>query len=138
MDKINERLFSPASTAPFFRHTKLNGPVPETTVLKLAVVPAHLVKLVSGVAVTLLLLTVTVNAHVLLLPHASVAVLVTVVTPAGKGKPLGGTLVTLSSAQLSVAVTVKVTLLLHVPGAAFTVMFPGQLITGALVSVVQL
>jgi hypothetical protein len=51
---------------------------------KLAVVPAQLVKLVSAVAVTLVLLTVTVNAQVLLLPHASVAVLVTVVTPAGK------------------------------------------------------
>ena len=138
MDKINELLLCPASTAPFFRHTKLNGPVPETTVLKLAVVPAQLLKLVSAVDVTLVLLTVTVNVHVLLLPHASVTVLVTVVTPAGKGKPLGGTLVTLSTAQLSVAVTVNVTLLLHVPGAAFTLMFAGQLITGGFVSLVQL
>src|SRR5216684_3275832 len=51
--------------------------------------------------------TVTVKLQLLLLPLLSRAVLVTVVTPMGKAKPLAGTLVTLVSAQLSVAVTVK-------------------------------
>ena len=46
------------------------------------------------------------------LPLPSVAVLVTVVTPTGKADPLAGTLVTTCvTAQLSLAVTVNVTLL---------------------------
>jgi hypothetical protein len=65
--------------------------------------------------------TVTVKLHVLALPLLSRAVLVTVVTPMGKAKPLAGTLVTLVSAQLSLAVMVKLTLLEQTPGAAFTV-----------------
>ena len=75
------------------------------------------------------------KVQVLLLPHASVAVLVTVVFPAGKEDPLAGTLVTLTAEQVPVAVTRNVTLLLHVPGAAFTVMSAGQMITGAVVSI---
>src|SRR3989442_12705112 len=47
----------------------------------------------------------------LLLPLASVAVLVTVVTPTGKVLPLGGVLTRLVTLQLSVALTLKVTLL---------------------------
>jgi hypothetical protein len=57
-------------------------------------------------------------------------VLFTVVVPKGKAKPLAGTLTTLAEPQLSVAVTVNVTLLVHPPAAAFTVMFPGQVIAG--------
>jgi hypothetical protein len=74
--------------------------------------------------------TVTMKLQLLLLPLLSRAVLVTVVTPTGKAKPLGGLLVRLVTAQLSLAVTVNVTLLAHPPGAAFTVIFPGQLIAG--------
>src|SRR6266496_2915504 len=78
--------------------------------------------------------TVTVKVHWLLLPLRSVAVLVTVVTPTGKAKPLAGTLTRLVTAQLSVAVTLNVTLLVHAPGGAFTVMFPGHVMTGGCVS----
>src|SRR6185436_15675106 len=78
--------------------------------------------------------TVTVKVHRLLLPLLSRAVLVTVVVPIGKAKPLGGTLTKLVTAQLSVAVRLKVTLLVHCPGAAFTVILAGQLINGGWVS----
>jgi len=78
--------------------------------------------------------TVTVNVHVLELPLASRAVLVTVVTPNEKAKPLAGLLETLVTTQLSLAVTLKVTLLVQRPGAAFTVTFGGQVITGGWVS----
>src|SRR6266550_1016615 len=64
--------------------------------------------------------TVTVKVHMLLLPLLSRAVLVTVVTPTGKAKPLAGLLVRFASVQLSLAVTVKVTLLVLPPGAALT------------------
>jgi len=74
--------------------------------------------------------TVTVKTQVLALPLLSRAVLVTVVSPSGKANPLAGTLVTLVTAQLSLALTVKVTLLVHTPGAALTVKFPGQVICG--------
>jgi hypothetical protein len=75
-------------------------------------------------------LTVTVKVQVLLLPLLSWAVLVTVVVPLGKAKPLAGTLETLAIAQLSVVLTVKVTLLVHAPGAVFTVRFAGQVMAG--------
>ena len=74
--------------------------------------------------------TVTVKVHWPRFPLLSRAVLVTVVRPTGKGKPVGGTLVKLVTAQLSLAVTVKDTLLKHSPAAAFTVIAPGQLIAG--------
>jgi hypothetical protein len=74
--------------------------------------------------------TVTMKVHVLELPLPSRAVLVTVVEPSGKANPLAGLLVMLVTAQLSVAFTMKVTLLAHTPGAALTVIFPGQLIAG--------
>jgi len=76
-----------------------------------------------------------VNVHVLLLPLLSVAVLVTVVTPTGKAEPLGGTLtrfVTLP--QASVAVTLKVTLVVGWPGAATIDTFAGHVIIGGWVS----
>jgi hypothetical protein len=78
--------------------------------------------------------TVTVKVHWLLLPLLSRAVLVTVVVPTWKAKPLGGRLTTLVTAQLSVAVTLKVTLLPHVPGTAFTVILAGQVSTGGWLS----
>jgi len=65
------------------------------------------------------------------LPLASVAVLVTVVIPTGKVLPLGGTLTRLVTVQLSVALTVKVTLLrLHAPASAVSTRLLEQLITG--------
>ena len=58
--------------------------------------------------------TVTVKVHWLELPLASVAVLVTVVTPTGNVDPLTGTLTRLVTLpQVSLAVTVNVTLLVH-------------------------
>ena len=74
--------------------------------------------------------TVTVKLHVLELPLLSHAVLVTVVAPNGNAKSLGGTLVTLVTAQLSIALTLKDTLLVHTPGAALTVRLAGQVICG--------
>jgi len=71
-------------------------------------------------------LTVTVKVHWLLLPLLSRAVLVTVVVPTGKAKPLGGTLSTFVTTQLSVAVTLNVTLLVHSPGGVFTVILAGN------------
>src|SRR5262245_66304798 len=79
--------------------------------------------------------TVTVKVQTLLLPLLSRAVFVTVVVPTGNANPLAGVLVRLVTVQLSVAVTVKVTLLVHAPCEAFTVMFAGQVITGFSVSV---
>ena len=77
-------------------------------------------------------MTVTVNVHVAVLPCASVAVLVTVVTPTGKAEPLAGTLTKLVTLpQVSLAVTTNVTLLTHEPAAALTVMFAGQVMAGA-------
>ena len=76
-------------------------------------------------------LTVTVKAQVEVLPCASVAVLVTVVVPTGKLLPLAGLLLTVTPGQLSVALTVKFTVLLQSPGAAFTVRFAGHVKTGA-------
>jgi hypothetical protein len=75
-------------------------------------------------------ITVTVKLHVELFPLLSRAVLVTVVTPTGKAKPLGGLLVRFVTAQLSVALTVKVTLLVHAPGATLTERLDGQVICG--------
>jgi len=54
-------------------------------------------------------LTVTVNAHSLVFPDASVATQFTVVTPFGKVEPDGGVHTTVTPGQLSVAVAVNVT-----------------------------
>src|SRR5437773_10586437 len=78
--------------------------------------------------------TVTVKLQLLALPLLSRAVLVTVVVPSGKAKPLTGLLVMFVTAQLSVAVTAKGTLLVHTPGAALTVRFAGQVICGGWLS----
>ena len=75
--------------------------------------------------------TVTVKVQLLVLPLASVAVFVTVVTPGGKVLPLGGLLTRLVTLQLSVALTVKVTLLrLHRPASALNTRLVGQVMTG--------
>ena len=55
----------------------------------------------------------------------AVAVLVTVVVPTAKPLPLAGLLLTVTPGQLSVALTVKFTLLLQAAGAALTAMFFG-------------
>jgi len=78
--------------------------------------------------------TLTVKLHVLLLPCASVAVLVTVVVPTAKLLPLAGTLTTLTPGQLSAAVTTKVTLFAHVPAVAFTTRLLEQVICGGWLS----
>ena len=75
--------------------------------------------------------TVTVKVQVLELPLASVAVLVTVVAPAGKVLPLGGVLIKLVTLQLSVALTLNVTLLrLQRLASALRSRLPGQVSTG--------
>jgi hypothetical protein len=79
--------------------------------------------------------TVTVKVEVLLLPLASVAVFVTVVTPTGNVLPLGGQLTRPAKVQLSVALTVKVTLLrLRCPESAIRTRLLGHIMVGALVS----
>ena len=57
---------------PSFSHTKLNGPVPEGVVLKVAVEPGQLLRLVKAVAVTLVS-TVKI-ALLVTLPHAPLTV----------------------------------------------------------------
>ena len=75
--------------------------------------------------------TVTVKVQVLVLPLASVAELVTVVTPNGNVLPLGGVLTRLLSPQLTAALTLKVTLLrLHRPASALRTRLAGQVSTG--------
>jgi len=59
------------------------------------------------------LVTVTLKVQVLINPCRSVAVLVTRVVPTGKAKPLTGTLTTVGAPQLSDALTLKTTLLVH-------------------------
>ena len=75
--------------------------------------------------------TVTVNVQRLVLPLASVAVLVTVVVPTGNVLPLALLLTRLVTPQLSVALTKKVTLLrLHWPGSAVRTRLLEQVNTG--------
>src|ERR1035437_7925649 len=78
---------------------------------------------------------VTVKPHVLVLPEASTAVQMTIVTPCGKVDPLGGEHETVTPGQLSVAVAVKVTLLLeHLPGSVLAMMATGQRTLGSSLS----
>jgi hypothetical protein len=77
--------------------------------------------------------TVTVNEHEVEFPAASVAVEVTVVEPRLKIEPEAGTEVTVAK-QLSVAVALKFTTAPHEFASLFTVMFEGQVITGASLS----
>src|SRR5437870_2120633 len=78
--------------------------------------------------------TVTENVQLELLPEASVAVHTTLVVPFGKLNPDAGTHTIEPPTQLSVKLAVKLTLLVHCPGAALTVMLPGQPGTGRSVS----
>ena len=79
--------------------------------------------------------TEIVNEQVAVLPEASVAVQVTVVTPSGKQLPEGGLQTTVTPGQLSVAVVVKFTTVQVLPGAGVTaVRLHGQVMTGAWVS----
>ena len=74
------------------------------------------------------------NEQVEELPHASVAVAVTVVTPTENVLPEGGEETTFGTpVQLSVAVTVKETMLLHAP----RIMFAGHVTVGAVTSTVH-
>jgi hypothetical protein len=76
-----------------------------------------------------------VNAQLLVLAEPSVAVQVPVVTPLLNVEPEGGVHVTDTPGQLSVALAVKVTLLLlHWPGSVSAVMLAGQVIDGAWLS----
>jgi hypothetical protein len=68
-------------------------------------------------------------------PAASVAVELTVVCPTGNTDPEAGVLTTVA-AQLSVPVTVKFTVAPQIPGAEFTDIFDGQVITGNVLSVI--
>ena len=71
----------------------------------------------------------------MVLPEASVAMLVTVVTPIGKVEPLAGVETRLVTKQLSSAVTEKVTLLRpQEPTSAVNTRLVGQVIVGAFVS----
>jgi len=49
---VSELFVSPGMASPSFFQTNVNGPVPETMVLKLAVVPGQLVKLINALALT--------------------------------------------------------------------------------------
>jgi hypothetical protein len=75
-------------------------------------------------------LTVTVNEQLSSLPAASVATLLTVVTPLGNVDPDAGVETIDRPGQLSVAATVKLTAVLHWPGSVFCVIFAGQVILG--------
>src|SRR5438067_1070915 len=80
--------------------------------------------------------TVTVKVSVELLPWASVAVTVTVVTPTGKVAPEAGLLASVTPGQLSVAVGVKVTAAPHWPAVALATMFAGRVSAGFSVSLI--
>ena len=79
--------------------------------------------------------TEMVKLQVAVLPEASVAVQVTVVTPTGKQVPEGGLQTTVTPGQLSVAVDVKLTTTQGSPGVGVTaVRLHEQVITGGCVS----
>src|SRR5438105_3773281 len=79
-------------------------------------------------------LTVTVNEPEAVLPDASCAVQLTVVTPAGNTEPEGGLQVTLTPGQLSVALAAKLTTAEDWPHGTLVTMFAGQVTTGFSVS----
>src|SRR6185295_18502831 len=79
--------------------------------------------------------TETVKLQVAVLPEASVAVQVTVVTPTGKQLPEGGLQTTTTPGQLSLAVVVKLTTVQGSPTVGVTaVTLAGQVIVGGCVS----
>ena len=100
----------------------------------MAFCPAHTVLLAGCTVITgsCASRTVTVNVQIELFPQASVAVDVTVVVPSGKAVPEAGELTIVTApAQLSIAVTVKFTTAVQEPTGVVTVIFAGQVITGA-------
>mgnify|MGYP007001774709 CR=1 FL=1 len=101
--------------------------------MNVAFVPAQTVLLAGCVVITgnWPSFTVTVNVHVEVLPHASVAVEVTVVVPIGNAEPDAGELTIVTAPpQLSVAVGVKFTTAEQEPTGVVTVIFAGQVMVG--------
>src|SRR2546426_907438 len=89
-------------------------------------------QLIDGRSVSV---TVTVKLQPLVLPAASVTPQVTAVTPTRKVEALGGLHTTVTLVQLSLALTVYVTLLLlHCPGSVAVTMFVGQVMLGGWLS----
>ena len=80
-------------------------------------------------------LTVTVKVQALVLPLASVAVQVTVVTPLLNVLPLAGLQVTVPPEQLSVKEGVKFTVRVQAPAEVFVMIFAGHIATGTWLSV---
>jgi xanthine/CO dehydrogenase XdhC/CoxF family maturation factor len=75
--------------------------------------------------------TVTLKAQVLVLPAASVAVQVTIVSPSGNTEPEGGAQLAVTPGQLSVVIGAgKLTFTLFAPAAALATIFAGQVIDG--------
>src|SRR5438552_4272777 len=80
-------------------------------------------------------LTVTVKVQPAVLPEPSVAVQVTVLVPLAKVEPLVGAQLAVTPGQLSLAVTVQVTLdATQVPAVVFVTIFAGQVIVGGVTS----
>src|SRR5947209_10183707 len=79
-------------------------------------------------------LTVTVKLQLVVLLDESVAVQMTVLVPFAKVEPLDGMQTTPTPGQSSLAVSVKVTAVLHWPTAVLATMFAGQVIAGFSVS----
>ena len=77
-------------------------------------------QLITGLTVSF---TVTVNVLVVILLEASLAVIVTVVVPAGNAVPDAGEAVSITPGQLSVVVVRNVTTLLQMLKAVFTLIF---------------
>jgi hypothetical protein len=81
------------------------------------------------------LLIVIEKLQLSLFPLASVATLLTVVTPFGKVEPDAGVEVKVTPGQLSVAPTVKVTTAEHFKGSVSIVMFAGHVMCGFSLSI---
>src|SRR6185437_5755422 len=93
-------------------------------------------QVIDGACVSLI---VTVKLHDVVLPDASVTTNVFVVVPVGKVDPLASPVVcdVVAPGQLSVPVgAVYVTTAPHVPAVFDCVIFPGQVIDGACVSLI--
>src|SRR5258705_8849563 len=74
--------------------------------------------------------TITRKAHAELLPLGSTVVQLTVFVPLAKVLPDGGTHVTGTVLQLSIAVTLNMATTSHLPGAVFRVRSAGQEMIG--------
>jgi hypothetical protein len=74
--------------------------------------------------------TVTVKLHAAVLPAASRAAQVTVVSPMANAEPLAGVQLTLAPGQLSLALAANSTTAEHWPASVVAVMFAGQVTVG--------